>query len=49
MAYVNQQTVSDLYVSGINIGWEMPGAFEAAMCISNLSLRATITTDKEKP
>ena len=47
--FLSTSTFSDLYVSGINIGWEMPGAFDAAMCISNLSLRAVLTTGKETP
>jgi len=36
------QTTSfrDLYVSGMNIGWEMPGTYDATMRVSNLSLIA---------
>ncbi|MDD2601116.1 MAG: hypothetical protein PHO37_18140 [Kiritimatiellae bacterium] len=36
------QTTSfrDLYISGINLGWEMPGTYDATMRVSNLSLTA---------
>ncbi len=33
--------LSDLYVSGLNFGWEMPGTYDAAMRLRGLSLVAT--------
>jgi hypothetical protein len=33
--------LQDLYVSGLNFGWEMPGAYDASMRLRDLSLRMT--------
>lgn len=33
--------LQDLYVSGLNFGWEMPGAYDASMRLRDLSLIAT--------
>jgi hypothetical protein len=33
--------LEELYVSGLNVGWEMPGAYDAAMRLRGLSLVAT--------
>lgn len=33
--------LQDLYVSGLNVGWEMPGAYDASMRLRGLSIVAT--------
>lgn len=39
--YFPTTDLRDLYVSGLNFGWEMPGAYDATMRLRNLSLIAT--------
>lgn len=34
-------TLNDLKITGMNFGWEIPGTFDAAVCIKNFSLRVT--------
>jgi hypothetical protein len=39
--YLQTTDLGDLYVSGLNFGWEMPGAYDAAMRLRGLSIQAT--------
>jgi hypothetical protein len=39
--YLANTELKDLYVSGLNFGWEMPGAFDAVMQVRGFSLLAT--------
>lgn len=39
--YFPTTDLQDLYVSGMNFGWEMPGAYDASMRLRGLSLVAT--------
>ncbi len=39
--YLATTDFKDLYVSGLNFGWEMPGTYDAAMQVRGLSLRVT--------
>lgn len=39
--YLATTNPSDLYVSGLNFGWEMPGAYDAAMQVRGFSIRRT--------
>ena len=39
--YLATTDFKDLYVSGLNFGWEMPGAYDAVMQVRGFSLRAT--------
>jgi len=39
--FLKTTAYNDLYVSGLNIGWEMPGAYDAVMRTRNFSLVAT--------
>jgi len=32
-------TLNDLMITGMNFGWEIPGTFDAAVCVKNFSLR----------
>jgi len=32
-------TLNDLKITGMNFGWEIPGTFDAAVCVKNFSLR----------
>lgn len=34
-----------LFVDGMNLGWEMPGTYDAEMKIKNLSLKSYVGTD----
>lgn len=36
----NSSTADDLYVSGMNVGWELPGVFDVSASIQNYSLKA---------
>lgn len=38
--YLQTTSFRDLYISGINFGWEMPGTYDATMRVSGLSLLA---------
>lgn len=38
--YLQTTELDDLYVSGLNVGWEMPGAYDAAMRLRGLSVKA---------
>ena len=33
-------TVDDLYIQGMNLGWEVPGVFDVSATVSNFSLKA---------
>lgn len=39
--YFATTDLQDLYVSGLNFGWEMPGAYDASMSLRGLSLAST--------
>ena len=39
--YLATTDFQDLYVSGLNIGWEMPGTYDGVMRIRGFSLVAT--------
>ncbi len=39
--FLKTSQLSDLYVSGMNFGWEMPGAYDASMRLRGLSIRMT--------
>ena len=39
--YLLNTELKDLYVSGLNFGWEMPGTYDAAMQVRGFSLLAT--------
>lgn len=39
--YLAKTELKDLYVSGLNFGWEMPGTYDAVMQVRGFSLRAT--------
>ena len=39
--YLRNTDLKDLYVSGLNFGWEMPGTFDAVMQVRGFSLKAT--------
>jgi hypothetical protein len=39
--YLRNTDLKDLYVSGLNFGWEMPGTFDAVMQVRNFALTAT--------
>jgi hypothetical protein len=39
--YLAETDLKDLYVSGLNFGWEMPGAYDAVMQVRRFSLLAT--------
>ncbi len=39
--YLATTELKDLYVSGLNIGWEMPGTYDAVMRLRDFSLKAT--------
>jgi hypothetical protein len=39
--YLATTELKDLYVSGLNFGWEMPGTYDAVMQVRGFSLRAT--------
>lgn len=39
--YLPNTELKDLYVSGLNFGWEMPGTFDAVMQVRRFSLLAT--------
>jgi hypothetical protein len=34
-------TLNDLMITGMNFGWEIPGTFDAAVCVKNFSLIVT--------
>ena len=36
--YLSKTELSDLYVSGLNFGWEMPGTYDAVMQVRNFSI-----------
>ncbi len=38
-------TMDTLFVDGMNLGWEMPGTYDAEMKIKNLSLKSYVGTD----
>ncbi len=38
--FMQSTSFRDLHVSGMNLGWEMPGTYDAVMRVSNLSLIA---------
>lgn len=37
--YLANTEIADLYVSGLNFGWEMPGSYDAAMQVRGFSIR----------
>jgi hypothetical protein len=39
--YLASTEPADLYVSGLNLGWEMPGTYDAAMQVRGFSIRRT--------
>jgi hypothetical protein len=39
--YLATTEPADLYVSGLNLGWEMPGTYDAAMQVRGFSIRRT--------
>jgi len=39
----DSQALADYHVSGLNLGWEVPGVFDVALQFRNLSLRATLS------
>jgi hypothetical protein len=47
--YLTKTDPGDLYVSGLNIGWEMPGAYDGTMRIRKFSVRATPVASTQKP
>ena len=47
--YLAATDPADLYVSGLNIGWEMPGTYDAAMRIRRFSISRTAKKLDEKP
>ena len=40
--YLASSTLPDLYVSAMNIGWEMPGTYDASMRLRRLSIQSEI-------
>ena len=39
--FLRTTELGDLYVSGLNLGWEMPGAYDAVMQVRDFSLTST--------
>ena len=39
--YLPTTELSDLYVSGLNLGWEMPGTYDATMQVRGFTIRRT--------
>ena len=37
----DSQSLADYRIAGINLGWEVPGIFDVAMRVRNLSLQVT--------
>lgn len=44
-ARFTSSTADDLYVSGMNVGWELPGVFDVSASIQNYSLKAISKTE----
>ena len=42
--YMQQTSLEDLYVSGLNFGWEIPGTYDAAMQVRDFSIRRTASS-----
>ncbi|MET6996544.1 hypothetical protein [Chitinophaga defluvii] len=38
--FLKSSTLEDMYVSGMNIGWEVPGTFDAGIQLEGISLKA---------
>ena len=45
--YMKGVKMESVYVDGMNLGWEMPGTYDAEMIIKNLSLKSYVNTDYE--
>ena len=39
-------TLTTAYIDGINLGWEMPGTYDAEMCFKELSLKSYVGTEE---
>ncbi len=40
--YLTTTNLEDIYVSGLNFGWEMPGTYDAAMRVRGFSIRCSM-------
>jgi hypothetical protein len=42
------KAIEDYYIGGMNMGWELPGTFDAEMRVRNLSLKVKAVTEATK-
>lgn len=40
--FLQSSTLEDMYITGMNIGWEVPGTFDAGMQLEGISLKAVV-------